>query len=326
MRRGLIYLWLALFLSGCSIFESADLPTPYPTEYLPTIIAQTLQANPTHTLPPAPSDTPTPSTTATPNEVTATPTPQATATPLLESGDSLQTEIPALTRTPVDPGDIPNAKIEIRNLGALSRIVSPLPIYAYLRPGDGNKVKIELFGEDNRLLVRQIKTFTSLAPGAWTVLITELDFEIAATAESARLRLSVADEYGRITELNSVPIILLSMGEADITPPADVKAPIIIQQPTRRRLIQGGQVLVSGLARLETDQPLLVQILDRDGNQVGMRFAAVELLEGTPYRSFTVEVPYAVSKYTEALLVVSDGNGETDKIKHLTSVEIQLSP
>lgn len=317
--------WLVLVLSGCGRLATPELPTPYPTEYLPTVIAQTAQAYPTQTAPPVPSNTPVPSATPSPVNTGATPTPAASATPLLDSGITVQPETPTPTETTTDPGELPNAKIEIRNLGPLSRVVSPLPIYAYLQPGAGSKVKIELLGEDNRLLARQIKTFTSLPPGAWAVLITELDFEIAATAESARLRLSVADEQGRITELNSVPLILLSFGEADIIPPANVKAPIIIAQPTRRTLIQGGKAVVRGLARLETGQPLLVQFIDPSGAQVGMRLAAVETLEGSAYGTFAVEVPYNVSKYAEALLVVSEGS-EAEYIKHLTSVEVRLSP
>ena len=37
-------LGLLLGMAGCRGFSSADLPTPFPTEYLPTLVALTIEA------------------------------------------------------------------------------------------------------------------------------------------------------------------------------------------------------------------------------------------------------------------------------------------
>jgi len=326
MMRLLTAFMLGITLSGCANLGNPKLPSPFPTEYLPTLIALTIEADqissaqPTLTAQPilktlnapAISSTPTPSFTIPPSATL----PRATAT--------------SFTKTP-SPGptaisDIPNAEIEIRNLGALSKVASPLPIYAYLRPGAGGKVRIELLGEDGRVLTRLIKTFSSLPPRAWAVMQTEIEYEIAANAESGRLQISVEDENGRTTALNYVPLILMSIGDPDIIPPIDVLAPIVIQQPTRRSLIQGGVVLVSGIARPGSDQPLVAKLIAADGSEVGMRLVSVDNPIQNGYGSFTAEIPYSVEKTTPVLLVITEGRRGLNDIIHLTSQEIMVSP
>jgi len=68
---------------------------------------------------------------------------------------------------------------------------------------------------------------------------------------------------------------LLSIGQADIYPVQDWLAPIVIQRPQKRALIQGGKVLVSGLVRGSPDQPLMVRLILPDGSEAGARLANV---------------------------------------------------
>lgn len=305
---------------------SSKLPTPFPTEYLPTLIALTIEAEQISTVLPASTELPVLTPPFVPI-VSPTPTPSPTIPPTA----TLPMATPTTFTTTPSPGptaiaEIPNAEIEIRNLGALSKVTSPLPIYAYLRPGAGGKVRIELLGEDGRLLTRQIKTFSSLPPRAWAVMQTEIEYEITANAESGRLQISVEDEYGRTTALNYVPLILMSIGNPDIIPPIDVLAPIVIQQPTRRSLIQGGIVRISGIARPGSDQPLMAKLIAADGSEVGMRLVSVDNPIQNGFGSFAAEIPYSVEKTTPVLLVITEGRRNLNDIIHLTSQEIMLSP
>jgi len=313
-------------LSGCTNLVNSGLPTPIPTEYLPTMIAMTIEAGQISTAQPALTEQPVLNTPYAPT-VSPTPTPSFTIPP---TATLLRATVTPFTLTPSPGptaiGEIPNAEIEIRNLGALSKVTTPLPIYAYLRPGAGGKVRIELLGEDGRVLTRQIKTFSSLPPRAWAVMQTEIEFEIAANAESGRLQISVEDENGRTTALNYVPLILMSIGDPDIIPPIDVLAPIVIQQPTRRSLIQGGVVLVSGIARPGSDQPLVAKLVATDGSEVGMRLVNVDNPIQNGYGSFASEIPYSVEKTTPVLLVITEGRRSLNDIIHLTSQEIMVSP
>lgn len=331
---GAALLLLTVFLSGCSVLLGTPVPTPMPAEYLPTAIALTMQAdqaagqqlegalpgsdaslNPVsgdapETLAPVGSATPQPSSTPTGTPAGPTATPYTLTPP------------PSPTPTP----GIPNAAIEIRNLGAYSKITSPLHLYTYLKPGAGGKVRIELIGEDGRVLVRNIKTMDFLPTGAWAVISLDLDFEISATAESAWLKISVDDEFGRTVALNSVPLILLSVGEADIVPPMDVFAPIVIREPTRRTLIQGGKVLVTGMARPGSQNPLMVRLVDEKGREVGMRLAGVEIPQLGSFGPFAVEVPYKIDNPTKVLLTVTEGGSSFSDPIHISSMEVMLSP
>lgn len=320
-----------LGVSACNVLLGPEIPTPIPTQYLPTVIALTVQANLEAQSQPSPiqeiSAAVLDEMTETP-EATPSPTPQPTPAPPTPtaSGPSATPYTLPPPPTPTPTPTIPNAAIEIRNLGAYSKVVSPLHIYTYLKPGAGGKVRIELIGEDDRVLVRQIKVMDFVPTGAWAVMSMDLDFEIAATAESAWLKISVDDEYGRTVALNSVPLILLSVGEADIVPPLDVLAPIVIQEPTKKTLIQGGKVFVSGMARPNGPNPLLVQLITAEGRQVGFRLAGVETPQPGAYGPFAVEVPYQISDPVKVLLTVSEGADSITDVIHLASIEVMLSP
>lgn len=252
------------------------------------------------------------------------PTPITVATKNTQPGTGTTTP-----RSPSPTPKIPYGEIQIYNLDNFSRVVSPIPLSAYLRPGAKGLVTIELLGEDQRVLTRQTKVFHFANPGAMVTLKMDVEFEISATAEAGRLRLSVADEHGRITAVNSVELILLSMGEADITPPTDTLAPILIQKPTPKKLIQGGTVLVSGMARAGKEQQLLVQLITQEGSIVSQCACLAPITPGNgdgTYGTFAIEVPYKVTKFTHVLLVVWIPGSTNSDIAHLSSVDIMLSP
>lgn len=330
-RPGWMLAVFCLWLSACGALSRPEIPTPLPEAYIPTVIALTLDASRA-------------SWTATPTQLPASATPEATATPtvqpsptptlkppLADSRTATPAELSATPATQVSPSPtptptIPNAEIEIRNLAPYSKVVSPLHLYTYLQPGAGGKVRIELLGEDNRLLARQIRTLNFVPVGAWAVMALDLDFEIAATAEEGRLQISVDDEYKRIVALNSVPLILLSVGEADVIPPQDVLAPIILREPTKRTLIQGGKLQISGLARVSSDKPLLARLITTQGAEVGMRLVDVSEPVADGYGAFSAEIPYSITNPMRVLLVVSEGDEVINDIIHLTSLEVMLSP
>jgi len=166
--RWLLALILGLSLAGCDALLLEPLPTPIPEAQLPTAIALTLQAVRAPESSPLPAATLTPSPTV--SAPTASPSPEPTSaashTPAGPTpSPSPQTPDPSLTATP----EIPYAEIEIRNLGPLSRVTSPLHLYTYLQLGAGGKVRFELLGEDNRLLYRNIRVVDFVPVGAWEV-------------------------------------------------------------------------------------------------------------------------------------------------------------
>ena len=312
-----LFLFLGL-LSGCSAGLGGGVPTLLPAEYVPTAIALTVEAGnagrPTAEAPVAtetPAETPTETAPATPSPMPVTP---------------IATQPAGPSPTPkATPTGLPTAGIQIFKPGNLSKVVSPIKIYANLAPGAGGRVKIELRGEDGRILTEETKEF-SAQPGTRINLYMDLVFKMAAVAEAGRLVFSTSDAAGRLIALNSVDLILLSLGEADYNPASADQPVIVVQQPAPKSLIQGGKVVVSGLAQFGSGGLLMVQLIDEKGNVVGSHPVEGSAAPDGGYVPFIVEVPYQVSALTPVRLSVSEGGDSPATMTYLTSVEIMLSP
>ncbi len=288
-----------------------------------TVIPMTAGPSPTITRTPKPSLTPTitdtlpPSTTPT-ITLTPTPTKTPTITPSLTS---------TLTPTPVLPDVIPFSAVQIIHPSHLSKVVSPIELYTFVAPGGDGRIRVELTGEDGRLLYRQVFIFTDSPAGARVNLNANVAFEIVGVAETARLTVSVSDEYERLKSLSSVDIILLADGQADLTPTGDLLENIYIQQPTIKTLIQGENLLVTGLARTGDDQPLLVELVATDGRIIGSRLAGIApMQEDGGHRLFAAEVPFSVSSPTWVRVTIRDNSGRLLGPRHVSSVDVLLSP
>src|SRR4030042_1565498 len=101
--------------------------------------------------------------------------------------------------------------------------------------------------------------------------------------------------------------------------------PFVIREPTLNHLIQGGIVIVSGLAK-PSQEFMLVELVTSDGSVVGYRQAFVTPAPDGSYVPFTVEVPYAVTSGTWVRLQISESGVRTPGVEHLSTVEVYLSP
>ncbi|MCB9134040.1 MAG: hypothetical protein H6636_01350 [Anaerolineales bacterium] len=315
-----LVLFLGLFLlTACKPEDDLNFPTPLPTEYLPTSIALTVAASrPTEaqpqvgTLPAAegsqPTHTPLPPTLVPtePPTFTATITPSATPTP---SG----TPIPS----------VPLSDIEIHTPGSLSKVTSPIPVRAWVYPGALGRVTVELLGEDGRLITRQI---INLGEGRKAGLALDLPFTISGVSELGRLQIYTADAFNRPKAMISVDVILLSTGTADLNIPTDFLAHLTIKDPKEGDLIQGGTVVVSGLARPTTNQSFLAELIDEKGQVVGQRLFDPDPGAENEFRPFFVEIPYEVTEPTRVRLVISERTERIQGNIYLVSMEILISP
>jgi len=277
----------------------------------PTIIATT---------PKRPTATPSPENVATnppaPATVTLTPSPEIQSSAII-------TAALGATSTPAPP--IPDARIQIYQLGELSKVMSPLDVSLRLTCGDGKVIRIELYGEDGRLLARDVRNYSKV-PWEAARIGMKLDFEISAAAELGRLVIIAEDAYGRFIEINSMNLILLSQGMTELNPPSGLQARIIIQDPTEQTLIQGGRLIISGRARPESNQPLRVMLVGEDGRILGQRLAGITILVPGDYGTFLAEVPYAVTEVTPALLTIFEEGGTISATSFLTSLKVLLAP
>ena len=310
-------------LSGAAAIT--DTTTPGLSDIAPAISPAATEDAPTKLPTGSPTQTPTYSPTS-PPAATDTQRPSSTpggasapAVPLTSTG-----ETPAgPTHTPAPL--IPEARIQIYWIGERSKVTAPLQVITRLTSRVGKIVRIELYGEDGRVLARHLKTYHDLP---WHVagLNVELPFEISAAAEVGRLVVSAEDVYGRLVDLNSVNLILLSAGDTELNPATALWQRIVIEEPEPETLITGGTLVVSGLAQPESEGPLRVRLVAEDGRQLGERLAGVITTTPGSYGTFIVEVPYSVAELTRARLSVSEDGGIVSPIAHLASVEVLLSP
>ncbi len=348
MRRLVFVMLLLGLLTGCAALNPTDLPVSVPTELIPTFIVETMNARRQTETPAnqnAALETPTSepqsaaasvtitttlpagfatvtasiTPTATP---TSTPTPTITSTPPLTTTPSrVPTRTPTITPTP----SLPNAAVQIQVPGPGSKIISPLHLTSWVKSGKDGKVRIELLGEDGRLLARKILTYYET--GKYVYLDQDLDFEIPGVAETGRLVLSTYDTLGRLTSMATRDLLLLSVGEDEITPPGDMTEPVIIYEPRLNKLIQGSTLIVQGIARPFNGQFMLIELIAKDGSQVGYRqFAALPDPAGG-YVNFSAEVPFKVDKLTPVLMTIKAySNGRISGMIYAISQEIVLSP
>lgn len=360
MRRdpwliGIVLIILVGSLGACNFPDPNLLPTPLPSAELPTAIAATMAALRPEPLPTladpekqdeanletirvtAQSELSQPTATQKPElDPTSTAQQQEETFEAIGMGGepnqmetSSSTGTPAAittpTATPTPFPEIPIAGIQIFKPGDLSRVISPIDVSAYLRPGAQGQVTIELFGEDGRLLVRQIRVY-DVAPGARVNLAEKVPFQISAAAEVGRLVLSMADDAGRMIALSSVDLILLSMGDSDINPSDLLQELIYIREPKIKTLVQGGTVLVSGLARPFIDQPLVVHLITGQGKVIGQRVVGVGERLANGYGEFAVEVAYTVNQLTPVRLTIYEIGLPVSPIRYLASLELTLGP
>lgn len=320
---------LVTLSSACTALSGPQLPTPLPTEYVPTAIALTVAAQGITVLPPDPSvtqpqDTPEPQASPTPAP-TGSP-PDATEAPPGEAGGSTEvppTETPTLAVTP--PGELPFARIQINSPGPSSVVISPFLMRAYLLPGPSGVVRVELLGEDGRLLMREVRNY-QYERGARITMGLEVAFEIPGAAELARLQISVEDEFNRVMGVSSVDLLLLSAGQADLNPAGDLQEAIVIEEPSPNVLVQGGTLRVSGWARPRTEKPLMIELQTNEGTIVGSRQVAVQGANDGHHGIFAIDVPYSVSEPTRVRLVVWERGERIPGVAELTSMEVMLSP
>ena len=314
-------------VSGCRALVSSSFPTPLPSELIPTVIALTVQALEAIERPGEPSIdlTGTPVQPAVLPSLTATfpptPLPQPpTFTPGLAIDNS-----PTTSSNELPLVDIPLAPTQIIGPGLASRVTSPILLRTLLNTGPKGVVRIELLGEDGRLLMREVSVYSE-SQSKVVSLAKKVAYAISAVAEAGRLQVSVEDEFGRNLAVASVDLVLLSMGEADLNPPGDLAENIVIDSPEANSLIQGGTVRVSGRARLRSEQPLRIELQTSDGKIVGARQVAVAPTPGSSYGTFTVDVPFTIGEPGRVRLLVWEPGDRIPGIVHLSSLELMLSP
>ena len=291
-------------LSGCLLPGVDPIPTPFPPEYFPTVVVLTGQAAMATNLASTPSATPTQ--TLPPTE---TPTPTDTPTP-----------IPTDTLTPSPSA--PSAQIRILSPGPMSKVTSPMTLRIQIVSGGSELVQVDLQGEDGRLLSRNLERVPSWPGGYYFPL--KIPFEVRAAAEVGRITISTKDGFGRIQSQLGMRVLLLSVGNDEITPEGDPSERIVFYEPLRKDAVaQEGVLNVEGRFLPFNDQPVILELLDPEGKTVGLR--VLDFI-GTDEQLFSTTIPYKVTEPTQALLALYQDDDRLDGQIFVYTQEILLNP
>jgi hypothetical protein len=309
MKRNLLLLASLLTLvAGCSQSTSTA-PTPFPPDYLPTAIVLTAQAIV------ATSD-------ALTQSVPPTSTPQPTVTP------EAVFDIPSPTPT-FAPGFTEFAQIRFISPGPMSSLTSPFNLQTILVAGESEVVQVDLLGEDGRVLQRVIKKLARNPKGIFQRF--EFSFEIRAVTEAGYIRISTKDDVGRLQAVNTLPVLLYSIGSAQVTPPGNViYERVIVEGLKEQANFYAGEVALEGRIWPVNEQPVFVELITREGKPISSR---VLNFNGIDTQPFATTLPYKVSEPTAARLTFrqedpnrSVSDAELGTLVYLYSIEVTLNP
>ncbi len=312
-----------------TISTNFEIPTPASSfsdtsEFLPTNPPTDL-STPSETI--TSSYTPEPTQTYTPDlSATATLTPTITLTPtrtLIPSRTLRPSRTPIPTKTPTPS----LAFFRINNIGPFSFVTSPIRPEAIVSPGEDGLIIVELIGEDGRTITKENINYQSYL-GRRFGIAPEVSFELQRVSEYGRLSIYTKDRYSRMMALTSVDLVLLQLGSNKITPPKDLTEPYIIRRPAAGDTIQGGVVVVQGLARILSTTPIILECIDPQGNIVGDAIIEVEAPNQIlSHISFEAYIPYSVDESTNIRFTVrQESASRLPGILYLYSFEITLEP
>lgn len=306
MKQNLILLASLLgLIAGCSPLASpasSPIPTPYPPEYLPTVIALTAEAI---------------GVSATGTSIASIPTETLTAT--LEPTLS-PTSFHTFTPTSI-PGHNP-AAIQFISPGPMSKLVSPINLRMTVVTNETRSLQIDLYGEDGRLLSRNLKRNV---PGSREGVFQsiKIPFEIRAAAELGRITVNMLDKDGKLLALNSTRVLLLSSGSNEITTTGNPSEPVGVFSPLPTEAVSSGVLTVRGDVWPFNLNPVIFELMSPEGKSIGLRILTVENIQP---QMFETTIPYKITEPTLARLTIRQDDDRMPGLFYLYSQEIQLNP
>ena len=264
---------------------------------------------------PLPTETPAKIIQVSPTVISRTPKPTQTATNRILANPSAQPSSLLI----LDP-------IQIRSPAEDSSLLSPIPLDLQFILGEGGKIiRIELWNNAGILLYRKIILRHQL-PSPGDQYKGQIDFEIPDDYQDAFITIAVEDNPGMSLAVNTTRIRLLSSGTQQLMPEAWQPRVIDIQQPAFNASISGGMVDVSGLTRLDAENPLKVQLLDPAGKVIGQRLAEIDEQPGAEFNPFHAQLAYKISQPGPARLIVFRSSPQSGETQYLASQKVVLKP
>lgn len=188
-----------------------------------------------------------------------------------------------------------------------------------LQPGADGTVSIQLVDLKGRLRFAQVIKLNGSQLGL------EVPFEISRDSEQALLTMSTLDEYGRIQALNSVRLVLLRDGQANIVN-GEGDSHIVIDAPRLGDEINARSLVVTGRALGQPGQPLTVQLITRARKVLAFAEVYPTYTADEVYGNFELEFNLNLEETTWVQVAVFENAGTPFGMAHFKGVEVLLTP
>lgn len=203
----------------------------------------------------------------------------------------------------------------------MSKLVSPIQLRATVISGESEKVQVDLYGEDGRLLSRILRSVRTTTTGA--LISIKIPFETRAAAELGRITVSTLDKSGRVQSLNSVRVLLLSSGVNEINPPGNPSEPIAVFSPLAKETVSGGVLSVKGDVWPFSLQPVVLELIGPDGKSIGLRILTIKDIHP---QLFETTIPYKITEPILARLTIRQDDDRMPGLFYVYSQVISLNP
>jgi hypothetical protein len=232
-----------------------------------------------------------------------------------------------LTGSPASPVDVPaSGEPVILAPGNNASLISPLKIQVITKPGEDGLVRIELIGQDNRLIFRKLLNYRSYS--GKTLLIDQvIPFEIRED-ETARLQIVLEDKKGKTTFLNSVSLNLLGLRGRESDGDPAVNPHFRIHQPDITAPIKGKLLTLECDIKPINNTPVNIELVARDGHTMASRLVQITMPNNQlAYVNLIASLPFSVPTPTEVTLRIrQDSNNLIKGTVLLWSSKVTLSP
>jgi len=327
---GLVF-WGSCLAAGCQSNPSTAMLAPTPSPVLAAIpsttatqvivavestVSPTIESIDEATLPPAVE-----------NQPSETPTDEAGLILETPSATNWMSRWPTLTPTPIPTLALKPGDTTIVEPGSYSRVSSPFQLQARLKPGDDGMVYLDLVGEDGLSLYSRVFNY-SANRSADLFILHDISFSVNGAAETGRLSITLKDDFGRVMSVNTVELVLVSMGSDNLYPAANTAEHYLIQSPYEDQFISGGVLQVAGLAYPVNTSPLVAELVDENNQVIASAEANLAVpSDGANYAPFEIDIPYSVDRTTFARLSVKQmSDNRISGIVCLTSHRVILKP
>jgi hypothetical protein len=209
-------------------------------------------------------------------------------------------------------------------------VISPLTIQAELQLYHIKTVRLDLLDANGEVLSRKVYSFRNCSPeeqaSAVPLLLdipmvacfqpqveikTSLAFLLDKSSHKGYLQVGSADEDNRLRSLETVELQLLSYGKTLLPSASPSQNRLEIITPAEGAQINGGKLIVQGIASQASSLPLRLFLTTDDGQVVGSRMVSINqpttptASSISPGGNFTIEVPYRIKQPKAALLSVA---------------------